>query len=158
MPNRPLTTPPERAAATAQFRATDSRRSTMKRPPLVAELAPLSADELTCYRRHILLPEIGLVGQQRLKSARVPAVGAGGLGSPALRDFAAAGIGMLGVIDSLGSTYPGLLQRLVERDRPYRFVNAYVNDDDVRLKGGLSTAIADGDTITILPAVAGGRH
>ncbi|NTX24700.1 MoaD/ThiS family protein [Burkholderia cepacia] len=65
---------------------------------------------------------------------------------------------MLGVIDSLGSTYPGLLQRLVERDRPHRFVNAYVNDDDVRLKGGLSTAIADGDTITILPAVAGGRH
>ncbi|WP_277627407.1 ThiF family adenylyltransferase [Burkholderia stabilis] len=123
----------------------------MKRPPLVTELAPLSADEPTCYRRHILLPEIGLVGQQRPKSTRVPAVGAGGLGSPALRYRAAAGIG------TLGPTYPGLLQRFVERGRLHRFVNVYVNDD-VRFKGGRTAAVADGHTITILPAAAGSHQ
>lgn len=62
------------------------------------------------------------------------------------------------VIDSLESTYPGLQQRLVQNDQLHRFVNVYVNDDDIRFKGGLSAAVADGDTITILPAVAGGRH
>ncbi|HIC7208856.1 ThiF family adenylyltransferase [Burkholderia stabilis] len=123
----------------------------MKRPPLVTELAPLSADELTCYRRHILLPEIGLVGQQRLKPTRVPAVGTGGLGSPALRYRAAAGTG------TLGPTYPGLLQRFIEHGRLHRFVNVYVNDD-VRLKGGRTAAVADGDTITILPAAAGSHQ
>ncbi|MGC3023768.1 MoaD family protein [Burkholderia sp. DN3021] len=61
------------------------------------------------------------------------------------------------VIDSLESTYPGLRQRLVQDGRLHRFVNVYVNDDDIRFKGGLSAAVADGDTITILPAVAGGR-
>lgn len=124
----------------------------MKRPPLVTELAPLSADERTCYRWRILLPEIGLVGQQRPKSTRVPAVGAGGLGSPALRYRAAAGTG------TLGPTYPGLLQRFVEHGRLHRFVNVYVNDDDVRFKGGPSAAVADGDTITILPAAAGSHQ
>ncbi|KVL40454.1 MoaD/ThiS family protein [Burkholderia sp. MSMB1835] len=67
--------------------------------------------------------------------------------------------GTLGeVIDSLESAYPGLRQRLVQDDRLHRFVNVYVNDDDIRFKGGLSAAIADSDTITILPAVAGGRY
>ncbi|WP_341276072.1 MoaD/ThiS family protein [Burkholderia multivorans] len=61
------------------------------------------------------------------------------------------------VIDSLESAYPGLRQRLVQDDRLHRFVNVYVNDDDVRFKGGLSAAMSDSDTITILPAVAGGR-
>lgn len=61
------------------------------------------------------------------------------------------------VIDALESAYPGLRQRLVQDDRLHRFVNVYVNDDDIRFKGGLSAAIADSDTITILPAVAGGR-
>jgi molybdopterin/thiamine biosynthesis adenylyltransferase len=60
---------------------------------------PLSADEIERYRRHILLPEIGGSGQQKLKSARVLVIGAGGLGAPILEYLAAAGIGTLGVMD-----------------------------------------------------------
>lgn len=59
----------------------------------------LSTDELQRYARHIVLPEIGGAGQQKLKRARVLVVGAGGLGAPVLQYLAAAGIGTLGVVD-----------------------------------------------------------
>ncbi|TWG92374.1 molybdopterin/thiamine biosynthesis adenylyltransferase [Mesorhizobium sp. J18] len=62
-------------------------------------LAALSADELERYARHIVLPEIGGAGQQKLKRARVLVIGAGGLGAPVLQYLAAAGIGTLGIID-----------------------------------------------------------
>jgi MoaD family protein len=60
------------------------------------------------------------------------------------------------VIADLESQYSGISERLVEGGRLHRFVNIYVNDEDVRFSGGLDTEINDGDTITILPAVAGG--
>lgn len=60
---------------------------------------PLSPDEIERYKRHILLPEIGGAGQQKLKAARVLVIGAGGLGAPVLYYLAAAGVGTLGMID-----------------------------------------------------------
>ena len=71
----------------------------MQLPPLVEAGATLSASEISRYSRHLLLPEIGLEGQQRLKHSRVLVIGAGGLGSPTLLYLAAAGVGTLGIID-----------------------------------------------------------
>ncbi|WP_343601568.1 MoaD/ThiS family protein [Mycobacterium sp.] len=61
------------------------------------------------------------------------------------------------VISDLEGNYTGISERLVQDGKLHRFVNIYVNDEDVRFSGGLDTAIADGDAVTILPAVAGGR-
>ncbi|MFJ4168311.1 molybdopterin-synthase adenylyltransferase MoeB [Paenarthrobacter sp. NPDC089714] len=68
-------------------------------PPLVEPAAGLSPAEVERYSRHLIIPEIGAVGQRRLKNAKVLVIGAGGLGSPALLYLAAAGVGTLGIID-----------------------------------------------------------
>ncbi|GAA1480309.1 MoaD/ThiS family protein [Gordonia sinesedis] len=60
------------------------------------------------------------------------------------------------VIDDLEASHPGLKERLVADGQLHRFVNIYVNDEDVRFSGGLDTGVGDGDEVTILPAVAGG--
>lgn len=60
---------------------------------------PFSSEELERYARHIVLPEVGGPGQQKLKAARVLVLGAGGLGAPVLQYLAAAGIGTLGLVD-----------------------------------------------------------
>ncbi|OLL56109.1 molybdopterin-synthase adenylyltransferase MoeB [Bartonella henselae] len=60
----------------------------------------LSNGEIERYARHIILPEIGGVGQQKLKAARVLVIGAGGLGAPVLTYLAAAGVGTLGIVDN----------------------------------------------------------
>jgi sulfur-carrier protein len=62
------------------------------------------------------------------------------------------------VIEDLESRHSGLKARLVKDGSLHRFVNVYVNDEDVRFAGGMEAKVSDGDNVTILPAVAGGMR
>lgn len=68
-------------------------------PPLVEPAAELTREEVARYSRHLIIPDVGVDGQKRLKNARVLVIGAGGLGAPALLYLAAAGVGTIGIVD-----------------------------------------------------------
>ena len=72
----------------------------------------------------------------------------------------ASGSSLSALIDDLEANHPGIKERLIEakdgQSDLRRFVNVYVNDEDVRFTGGLDTTVADGDQVVVLPAVAGG--
>ncbi|MGC2242634.1 MAG: molybdopterin-synthase adenylyltransferase MoeB, partial [Candidatus Aquilonibacter sp.] len=71
----------------------------MAESPAPARLSLAGRPELRRYSRHLLIPEVGLAGQERLAAARVLVVGAGGLGSPVLQYLSAAGVGRVGIVD-----------------------------------------------------------
>lgn len=89
----------------------------------------LSNDEIQRYARHLIMPEVGMDGQQRLKAARVLCIGAGGLGSPVMLYLAAAGIGTLGIVE-FDRVDASNLQRQV----------LYTTQDVGRLKGEVAAA------------------
>lgn len=91
-----MTGVPQRAGKTGLIESTGMPQLA----PLVAPGAELTPAEIERYSRHILIPQIGVTNQRRLKNARVLVIGAGGLGSPVLLYLAAAGVGTLGIIDN----------------------------------------------------------
>jgi molybdopterin synthase sulfur carrier subunit len=62
------------------------------------------------------------------------------------------------LLKNLDAAHTGIRERLVDGEKLRRFVNVYLNDEDVRFLGGLETPVKDGDTVTVLPAVAGGAR
>jgi len=66
------------------------------------------------------------------------------------------GASLAELIDDLEANHPGIRERLIENEDLRRFVNVYINDEDVRFIGGLEATLADGDQVVVLPAVAGG--
>src|SRR5277367_4828113 len=75
--------------------------------------AVLSNDEILRYSRHLIMPEVGMEGQQKLKAARVLCIGAGGLGSPLALYLAAAGVGTLGIVDFDVVDYTNLQRQII---------------------------------------------
>jgi molybdopterin synthase sulfur carrier subunit len=68
----------------------------------------------------------------------------------------AAGTTVKAALDDLGRQFPGITQRLFDNGQVRRFVNVYLNDEDIRYLANLDTAVKDGDELSIIPAVAGG--
>jgi molybdopterin synthase sulfur carrier subunit len=68
----------------------------------------------------------------------------------------AQGDNLAALIDDLEANHPGIKDRLLDGEDLRRFVNVYINDEDVRFIGGLEAALSDGDQVVVLPAVAGG--
>ncbi|MBF0472161.1 MAG: MoaD family protein [Nitrospirae bacterium] len=73
-----------------------------------------------------------------------------------LEEVEAEGSTIIDLIHNLDSKYPGIAERVSEKDKIRRFVNFYVNDEDIRFKKGELTELKDGDQISIVPAIAGG--
>ncbi|UJP01838.1 MAG: MoaD/ThiS family protein [Nitrosomonas sp.] len=65
------------------------------------------------------------------------------------------GVKVSEVIERMEQQYPGIRAKLIFDGNAYRFINIYVNDNDIRLRDGLATSLQDGDIVTILPAAAG---
>src|SRR6202140_4486614 len=83
------------------------------KPDLAKSEAVLSNDEILRYSRHLIMPEVGMEGQQKLKAAKVLCIGAGGLGSPLALYLTAAGVGTLGIVDFDVVDYTNLQRQII---------------------------------------------
>src|SRR5216683_3422349 len=83
--------------------------------PTLTEIAPvtLNNDEILRYSRHLIMPEVGLEGQLKIKAAKVLCIGAGGLGSPLALYLGAAGVGTLGIVDFDVVDYTNLQRQII---------------------------------------------
>lgn len=143
------------------YRAGLARLRARAVPAVVPEEGPFREAELERYARHILLREIGGPGQMALKSSRVLVVGAGGVGSPALMYLAAAGVGMIGVIDGDTVDTSNLQRQIIHTDArigmakvfsaevAMRALNPFVQVRPYhrRLEEGLGDILADYDLV-----------
>src|SRR5687767_5121919 len=123
----------DRASLSRCCAASLSWRRAVALPPLVTPADELTIDEVRRYSRHLIIPDVGMDGQKRLKNARVLVVGAGGLGSPVLLYLAAAGVGTLGIVDFDAVDVTNLQRQVlygtsdVGRDKT-RAAEAHLND------------------------------
>src|SRR5450432_2756343 len=83
--------------------------------PILTEIAPvtLNNDEILRYSRHLIMPEVGMEGQLKIKAAKVLCIGAGGLGSPLALYLGAAGVGTLGIVDFDVVDYTNLQRQII---------------------------------------------
>src|ERR1019366_8536077 len=81
--------------------------------PTDVQAAVLSNDEILRYSRHLIMPEVGMEGQRKLKAAKVLCIGAGGLGSPLALYLPAAGVGPLGIVDCDVVAYTNLQRQII---------------------------------------------
>ena len=85
----------------------------MTHTPVVSKDLDLTHDEILRYSRHLLMPEVGLAGQRKLKAASALVIGTGGLGSPVALYLAAAGVGHLGLVDYDRVDYTNLQRQVI---------------------------------------------
>ena len=146
-----------RAVAPVRTPANRPRSTPCPCPPLVEPADELTIDEVRRYSRHLIIPDVGMTGQKRLKNAKVLVIGAGGLGSPALLYLAAAGVGTLGIAEFDEVDESNLQRQIIHGQsdigksegrvgarsrspRPTRCVNVVVHDerlDNDNVHGGL---------------------
>src|SRR6185436_5163929 len=104
------------SSASAKATADESAKATEGRPTSAVAADPLtdlSQEEIKRYSRHLIMPEVGMDGQRKLKQGSVLCIGAGGLGSPAAMYLAAAGIGRIGIVDFDVVDYSNLQRQLL---------------------------------------------
>src|SRR5213595_971902 len=115
---------------------TASANSVPNKPPVTQ----LSSDQINRYKRHLILPEVGMEGQKKLLNAKVLCIGAGGLGCPIALYLAAAGVGTIGLAD-VDVVSPSNLQRQV------LFGTANVGEPKVEAEQHLSLQVAGADDV-----------
>src|SRR6201987_2422484 len=111
-------------------------------PPLVEPAAELTREEVQRYSRHLIIPDLGLDGQKRLKNAKVLVIGAGGLGSPALLYLAAVGVGTLGIVEFAEVDASNLQRKVIHGESDIGRSKAYsARDSILEINSGITVQL-----------------